>query len=324
MMSCSSSMVGNVSRGVVRCADNNTVMHRHGNFMVDNMMNGLGMVHSCVMGSWHMNRVSVCSGRVVVICVLHVRVGARLLMMGVVGANMAIIVVHLEDKVSILDVGLAAHEKRRVILKAPVVASVPLLGIEVVEVVSPAQREVLLGLVVVVDLNEVVFGVPRHGNIIKEVAPWGPARSPEVHHELGRHVEEVDVLGVLGLAGQLIVDVPRDVVRGPLDGVGVEIGARIEASGVVVILSAISPDNVHGEWVLMDGGNELDIDLVPAMGPILSSVSEERLNGTHLSGVLHPDDEFTVLEPFLGANFTRKVVSVGGARDHKSCNASHL
>ena len=160
-------------------------------------------------------------------------------------AHTAIVIVHLEQKVAILDVGLAAHEERRVVLESPVVARVPLLVIKVIEIVSPAQREIFLRLIVIINFDEVVLCVPRHRNIIKEVTPGGPGGRPEVHHELRGHVEEVHVLGALRLAGQLAVNEPAHVVGSPLDGVGVPVGAGLETRGVVVILVAVPPDNVH-------------------------------------------------------------------------------
>ena len=57
-------------------------------------------------------------------------------------AGTAIVVVHLEDKVAILDIDLAGHEEGRVILEAPVVTGIPLLLIPFVEVISPAKLEV--------------------------------------------------------------------------------------------------------------------------------------------------------------------------------------
>ena len=74
----------------------------------------------------------------------------------------------------------------------------------------------------------------------------------------------------------------------------------------------------------MDGWADLDVDFVPAVGPVLGRVSEERLHGTHLAGILHPYDKFTVLEPFLGANLTGKVVGLGGASNDQSCKLLHL
>ena len=160
-------------------------------------------------------------------------------------ASMSIVIVHLEDKVAILDVDLARHEEGGVVLETPVVTGIPLLGIPCVEIISPAKIELLRALIVIVNLNKVIFGVPGHLRIVEVVVPWRPARGPEVHHELRGHVQEVNVLGALGLANEFVVDEPRDAIRGPFDRVGDPVGAGVEAGGVVVVLSAIVPDDVH-------------------------------------------------------------------------------
>ena len=239
-------------------------------------------------------------------------------------AGVSIIVVHLEDKVAIFDVNLAAHEKRGVVLETPIVASVPFLGVKGVEVVSPSQGEVFLVNVVVVDLDEVVLGVPGHLGVIEIVVPWRPDRSPEVHHELSVVLEEVNILGALSLSDELVIDVPADVVGSPLNGVGEPVGLGVETGGVVMVLSAIFPDNVHGEGVLGHRRYNFDIDLVPAMRPVLSCVCEEGLNSSHLVRVLHLSDELSVLEPFLGSNLTRKVVGLSNASKGESCELLHL
>jgi len=92
--------------------------------------------------------------------------------MGEVVTDVAIVVVHLEDEAAILNIGLAGHKEGGIVLEAPVVASVPLLGIKVFEVILPAEREVLASHVVIVDLNEVILGFPWHMGVIKVVVPW--------------------------------------------------------------------------------------------------------------------------------------------------------
>ena len=100
-------------------------------------------------------------------------------------------------------------------------------------------------MIVIINFNKVIFSVPGHRGIVEVVVPWGPHRCPEVHHKLRRHVQEVNVLGALGLADELVVDEPRDTIWGPLNRVGDPVGAGVEASGVVMILSTIFPDNIH-------------------------------------------------------------------------------
>ena len=184
--------------------------------------------------------------------VLNGRVMMRRLVVRIILTDVTIVIVHLQDEATILKVGLASHEKRRVALKAPVVTGVPVLGVKVVEVVLPAELEVLGSHVVIVDLNKVVLGFPWHMRIIDVVVPGRLVRRPEVHQKLSRHVEDVNILGTLALAYKLIVDVSDDIVRGPLDRVFHNFGAWMEASGVVVVLSAILRETVHGEGVLVD------------------------------------------------------------------------
>jgi len=289
----------------------------HGSSVMDR---GSGLVHGGSMAGLDMGAIVV-NGRGVVVNTLGV---VRGLVVRVEITHVAIVVVHLEDEAAILDVGLAAHEERRVVLEAPVVASVPLLLIEVLEVISPSQLELFSRLVVIVDLDIVVLGVPWHVSVIEVVIPWGPAGSPEVHHELSRHVQEVHVLSALSLSHEVVVDVPADVVRGPLDGVSVPIGVGVEASGVVVVLGAIPPDDIHAVGVLMDGGHELNVDLIPAVGPVLGRVCEKGLHSAHLARVLHFHDELAVVEPLLGANLTGEVIGLGDARDHQSSQLLHL
>ena len=148
--------------------------------------------------------------------VLNGRVMMRRLVVRIILTDVTIVIVHLQDEATILKVGLASHEKRRVALKAPVVTGVPVLGVKVVEVVLPAELEVLGGHVVIVDLNKVVLGFPWHMRIIDVVVPGRLDRRPEVHQKLSRHVEDVIILGTLALAYELIVDVSNDIVRGVL------------------------------------------------------------------------------------------------------------
>ena len=216
----------------------------------------------------------------------------------------AIVVVHLEDKVTILNIYLTCHEERGVVLETPIVAGVPFFSVERVEVIPPFQIELFLILIIIVDLDKVILGIPRHLSVIEKEVPGVPARSPEVHHQLSGHVEEVHVLLTLALAHKLVIDVPADVVRGPFDGVSEPISARVESSGVIVVLLTVLPDNVHGEGVFSHRWHDLNIDLVPAMRPILCRIGEERLDSAHFHGVLHLSYEFTVVEPFLRTDFT--------------------
>ena len=170
------------------------VMHRGGvvdrSFMDGSdmgalVMHGGGVVDRCFMGSsdmgaFVMHRGLVVRGGVRNI-VLNGCVMMRRLVVRIILTDMTIVIVHLQYEATIFNVGLASHEERRVVLKAPVVAGVPLFGVKVVEVVLPAELEVFRGHVVIVDLDKVVLGFPWHVSIIEVVVPGRPSRRPEVH-----------------------------------------------------------------------------------------------------------------------------------------------
>ena len=292
--------------------------------MVDINMMGImmGIMVSIVMSIMMIAVVSVC--RMMLVSQLLVVLVMRREVMRVVVEMMTIVVIHLQHERSVLDVDLAAHEERGVVVEAPVVACVPLLLIERLKVVPPAQFEIFLVHIVIIDLDEIILGIPRHVGVIEVVVPGRPGRSPEVHHELRGHGKEVHIFGALALAHELVLDEPADLLRGPLDCVGDPVVARVEARGVVVVLGTIPPNDVHGEWIFVYGRHELNIDLVPAMGPILRRVREEGLNGTHLSRILHSHHELAVVEPLLRADLTREVISLSNTCDNGSNELLHL
>ena len=277
------------------------------------------MVHSLMMSNVMVRVISMMLlSQLLVVFVMRRQV------MRIVIEMMTIVIFHLQNERAILDIGLATHEERRVVIKSPVVARVPLRLIEGVEVISPAKREVLLIHIIIIHFNEIILGIPRHVRVIEVVVPRRPGWGPEVHHKLSGHGKEVHILGALALTYKLVLNEPADLLRSPFNGVSDPVSAGVEASGVVMILSAVSPNNVHGEGILVNGRHELNIDFVPAMGPVLSSVSEEGLNGTHLSRILHFHNEFTVMEPLLRTNFTGEVIGLSDTSDNGSNELLHL
>ena len=145
-----------------------------GSLLVDNLgivMNGLS-----VNVSWVLLRLVGCLGSVVGIDVMGIFVVRLLrvdnLVVLWVSASVTIVVVHLEDKAAILNIDLAGHEEGGVVLESPVVTGVPFFRIESVEVISPFQVEFLLVLIVIIDLNEVVFSIPWHLSVVEIVVPW--------------------------------------------------------------------------------------------------------------------------------------------------------
>ena len=145
-----------------------------GSLLVDNLgivMNGLS-----VNVSWVLHGLVGCLGSVVGIDVMGIFVVRLLrvdnLVVLWVSASVTIVVVHLEDEAAILNIDLAGHEEGGVVLESPVVTGVPFFRIESVEVISPFQVEFLLVLIVIIDLDEVVFSIPWHLSVVEIVVPW--------------------------------------------------------------------------------------------------------------------------------------------------------
>ena len=145
-----------------------------GSLLVDNL--GVVMNSLSVNVSWVLLRLVGCLGSVVGIDVMGIFVVRLLrvdnLVVLWVSASVTIVVVHLEDKAAILNIDLAGHEEGGVVLESPVVTGVPFFRIESVEVISPFQVEFLLVLIVIIDLNEVVFSIPWHLSVVEIVVPW--------------------------------------------------------------------------------------------------------------------------------------------------------
>ena len=145
-----------------------------GSLLVDNL--GVVMNSLSVNVSWVLLRLVGCLGSVVGIDVMGILVVRLLrvdnLVVLWVSASVTIVVVHLEDKAAILNIDLAGHEEGGVVLESPVVTGVPFFRIESVEVISPFQVEFLLVLIVIIDLNEVVFSIPWHLSVVEIVVPW--------------------------------------------------------------------------------------------------------------------------------------------------------
>ena len=145
-----------------------------GSLLVDNL--GVVMNSLSVNVSWVLLRLVGCLGSVVGIDVMGILVVRLLrvdnLVVLWVSASVTIVVVHLEDEAAILNIDLAGHEEGGVVLESPVVTGVPFFRIESVEVISPFQVEFLLVLIVIIDLDEVVFSIPWHLSVVEIVVPW--------------------------------------------------------------------------------------------------------------------------------------------------------
>ena len=222
-------------------------------------------------------------------------------------------VVHLEDEGTVLDVDLAGVKSRAVTFKAPAVALLPPAGVESVEVVLEVWLELASLSVVLLDLDIVVARVPGHSRVVEVVAPAWESRRPEVHHEVLALGEEMNVGGALSASHHVAVDEPLDVVGGPLDDVVVPVCAWLEARTVGLVLLLPLPDDVHAHGVRVDGRNQLDVDLVPALlRPVRTiPVREEGRNGAWLARALHPDAVTSIGERFPRLDFTTLVVGAG-------------
>ena len=91
--------------------------------------------------------------------------------------------VHHEDQLAVLDIGVLLDEQRAVVVEAPIVTHPPNVLIECVEVVTEPQVERVSARVPIVRLDVVVPGVPGHGGVVATATPVIPHRSPEVHVE---------------------------------------------------------------------------------------------------------------------------------------------
>ena len=143
---------------------------------------------------------------------------------------------------------------------------------------------------------------------VETISPRVESRGPEVHskglgflHELNGGITSWNMADLMSING------PGNVVWGPGHLVSVPVGARLEIVGVVVRLQlvvAVSVDNVHAEWVAVNRGHNLDVELVPA--PLVESwtipVGEERRNCSLSVWGLHSRDEFSVCELLVGGH----------------------
>ena len=160
--------------------------------------------------------------------------------------------------------------------------------------------------VVRLHLDIVILDVPRHVGVTEIVTPSRESWRPEIHHQVLRLGQELHVGGVLLTAHGLTIEVPLDIGGGPLNHILVPIGAGLVRVDIGLILLLPLPDNVCAEGVVFDGGNQLNIDLVPALlRPVRAvPVKEERADGALFVTTLHTDRESTVSECLICFNLT--------------------
>ena len=136
---------------------------------------------------------------------------------------------------------------------------------------------------------------------------------PEVHDNVLLFSQEVNIFGVFYSADLLAIEVPRDVVRRPLDLVYVPISTWGKPTDVPLVFGVILPDNVRAERVVAHGGHDFDVNLIPPLNrPVWSiPVHEEGCDGAKLVITLDPCPEFSIFKCLFGLDFTALVVGFG-------------
>ena len=88
----------------------------------------------------------------------------------------------------------------------------------------------------------------------------------------------------------------------------------------LTLVLTISIDHIHGEWVLSNGRDDLDVELVPAARVEVGTVpiSEEGSNCALLIGRLHPGNELAVSELLEASHSTRLELRSCSNRGDKS------
>ena len=136
--------------------------------------------------------------------------------------------VHLEDQVAVLGVHLTRVERRAVVIEAPTIALDPSGAVERIKVVLPVEIKRTRPRIVLLHFYVVVLRVPRHVPVVEVVAPTRERWRPEVHHQVLGLILPRDGACVCSAAHLSPIDKPGNVAWCPLEGVLVEIGARLE------------------------------------------------------------------------------------------------
>mmetsp|Transcript_11116 Transcript_11116/g.14053 ORF Transcript_11116/g.14053 Transcript_11116/m.14053 type:complete len:205 (+) Transcript_11116:1903-2517(+) len=168
----------------------------------------------------------------------------------VVSAVHCMLRLHFQDQVAVLSVDVAGVENGGVGLESATLLE-PAARVEVVEIVAPVQLEAVRVRVVLMNLNVVEEEVPGHIIGDQVFSPGLKSGRPEVHAERLSLVHVSDRrLGVGHLAIIFAIDVPADVIGGPLESVSVPLVLGIEFAGVLVrlnLLVTLSIDHVGGK-----------------------------------------------------------------------------
>ena len=87
---------------------------------------------------------------------------------------------HLEHKVTIVDIGVRWIKDTAILLKSAT-QFVPSILVELIEIVAPGELKIVRVLVIVIGLNIVEKDVPWHIFSVKIGSPCVESRRPEVH-----------------------------------------------------------------------------------------------------------------------------------------------
>ena len=98
-------------------------------------------------------------------------------------ATAAATLVHLEYKVPVLRINVVLGPLARVLLETSAASDIPAAVIDTVEIVFPSLCESLRTLVIIMDFDPVILGIPRHAVIFEPSMPGLKGGCPEVHDQ---------------------------------------------------------------------------------------------------------------------------------------------
>ena len=209
---------------------------------------------------------------------------------------------HLDHKVAICGANLLRVKDATISLKAAT-RLVPPATIKGVEVITPVELKFVQVLIVGEDFDVVVQHIPWHVSCVEALAPRLECWRPEIHSDRLSFVDKFYRFNSIGkhVAHLSTINREANVLRRPLELVRVPIVMRFEVGCVVMVLElvlAITVDDVQGEGVVLDGGHDLTVELIPASSEEVGAipVRKERADCSFFVRCLHPGHELAVGE----------------------------
>ena len=101
----------------------------------------------------------------------------------VVIIHLLVIWFHPQNQLALLNIRLRGSENGAITVEGSVVAFVPSVGVEHIEIVFPVEVETTSLMVIGVSLDVVEKKIPRHILGLKTFAPRLKSWGPEVHHD---------------------------------------------------------------------------------------------------------------------------------------------